>query len=219
MALHRADWNVIIVGRWNRSIFTPAGIGRRLFKLDDLQQLMVAVPLDGVSPYQVKHPDLGVIVSTEEGRLRINLDKQEYSVLESAMKTGINALQWLPETPVTAAGFNVVFQSSEPVPQLASLLQSSVDAKLGEFQHEISGRSLNRTVPFRNGKLNITLIGEGDNFRVSFNFHKDSSRSVELIEWLNLPIDEIEKTVIKLLQIFDLDVEEYADVTNSESST
>lgn len=69
MGLKATEWSVVVVGRWNRAILTPNGIAKRVFKLAELSQMVVAVPLDGVSPYIVKNPDQKIAATTDEGRL------------------------------------------------------------------------------------------------------------------------------------------------------
>jgi len=214
MALRPVDWSVIIVGRWNRSIFTPERIGKRMLGLEDPQGLEVMVPLDGISPYFVKHPQKGIIVSTEATRLQVRPEKPDYASLALAMEAGVKALAWLPETPVSAAGFNVNFRTDESTADLARLLQSGVDAQLGGLGHNILARSLGRSVPFGDGRLNLAFAQEGDDFRFKCNFHRESSNPEDLKQWLCTPVSQIEGTLVTLLKAFDLETEEGADVAD-----
>ena len=92
MGLQPADWSVVILGRWNRAILTPNGIAKRLFKLAEAKQVLVAVPLDGVSPYMVRHPTQQIVAMTDEGRLLVQVVRADYKVLGEAMTAGAN---WL----------------------------------------------------------------------------------------------------------------------------
>ena len=214
MAFRPEKWIVVIVGRWNRSILTPGRIGNKILELDDPQQLLVAVPLDGVSPYQVKHPRQSIVVSADESRLRIHVERQDYTSLAQAMAAGVKALEWLPETPVTAAGFNVNFHASEPVPNLALLLQSSVDARLSDLEYEVVARRVVRSVPFGDGRLNLTFSGEGDGSTFECNFHRASTNTNELKEWLRTPVEDVERTVTRLLETLELEIQETTNGTD-----
>jgi len=218
MAVRSENWSVIILGRWNRSILTPERIGKRIFGLEDPQNVDIMVPLDGVSPYLVKHPQKGIIVSTEGTRLQVQPEKPDYDSLRLAMEAGVEALKWLPETPVTAAGVNVNFRAGETTADFARFLQSTVDGELAKLERTIIGRSVSRSVRFEEGRLNIGFAQEGDEFRLNCNFHRDSSNLDQLKQWLCTPVSEIERTVNGLLVAFDLEVEEHADVAHREPS-
>jgi hypothetical protein len=49
------NWDVVIVGFWNRAILTPNGIAKRLFKLPEGSGIEVLVPVNSLEPSQVKH--------------------------------------------------------------------------------------------------------------------------------------------------------------------
>jgi len=220
MGLRPYEWSVIIIGRWNRAILTPAGIARRVFGLDEFKQLYVAVPLDGVSPYQVRHPTGNITVRTDETRLRIHLEKEDYQTLKYAMVAGASALTSLPETPVSAAGFNVGFLMPEITPELAAMVAGDIDSRLAGMEHDIAARTLGRSLEYGVGKLNIGISCErkveAEEFRLSCNFHRASEDTNDLKEWLQTPVDEVQSTIEKLLEALDLTIEEAADAIDEE---
>lgn len=216
MALQPADWSVVIIGRWNRAILTPSGIRKRLFQLEEATQVRVAVPLDGVSPYMVGHPTQQIIVLTEEGRLRIQVERADYETLEQAMVVGANALTALPETPVTAAGFNVNFRSKETTTKMASLLLSESEKALVNSMCEPLARTVGSSLKHDEGKLNVTLTGSEDGFGLSLNFHRGSERVDELKQWLQMPVENVKTTTRRVLAAFELDVEEVSDDADTE---
>ncbi len=216
MSLRPERWNVIVVGRWNRSIFTPERIGKRLFGLDDPQQLEVLVPMDGVSPYLVKDPRQGLIVTLEGTRLEITLEQWNFESLRSAMETGVKVLDWLPETPVTAVGFNVRYQSDEMSPDLAGFVRSSADGALASLGYDISGRTVGRSVPFGDGVLNLSFAQGTDGSSFACNFHRAASAPGDLREWLSMPIERISEAVRDLVGALSLDIEERVDVADRE---
>ncbi len=44
MPLEPGEWNVVILGRWNRAIPTPQGIASRLFQLPPETEIGIEVP-------------------------------------------------------------------------------------------------------------------------------------------------------------------------------
>lgn len=216
MALRSAEWDVVIVGRWNRAILTPFGIRKHLFKFEEATQVRVLVPLDGLSPYLVGHPTQHIVVMTDEGRLRVQVEKPDYEALGHAMTAGMNALAALPETPVSAAGFNVNFSAKEATPQMAALLVSKSDSVLVTAGHKPVARTVGISLEHGAGRLNITMTGEGGGFGLSFNFHRGSEDAKELAKWLQTPVDQIEGAVNSVLGALGLYIEEVSDDANAE---
>lgn len=208
MSFKPTDWSVIIVGRWNQAILTPAGIAKYLFKVQDPKTLEIAVPMDGISPYQVKSPNSAIVVTTEINLLRIHLLVKDYDTLCDAMKIGVNALESLPETPVTAAGFNVKFRSSDYDSSQISLVSSDIDGILSDLSYRILSRTINRSLEYNGGKLNLVITITDSGFDVTFNFHRDSKDLTDLVQWLQTTKEEIEPKVIEILQALKLEIEE-----------
>jgi hypothetical protein len=216
MALQRTDWSVVILGRWNRAILTPNGIAKRLFKLDEAKQVLVAVPLDGVSPYMVRHPTQQIVAMTDESRLLIQVAKPDYETLGHAMTAGVNALTSLPETPVSAAGFNINFRSKEVTSKMASLLLSESEKALVDAGFRPVARILGRSLEHGAGTLNVTVAGGVDGFGLTLNFHRGTEVLDELKQWLQTPVEQLKGTVKKVLDAFGLDIEEIRNDADAE---
>jgi len=197
MTFEPFDWNVVIVGYWNRAILTPAGIGRRLFGLEEGTPVLVEVPMDGLGPHRVKHNGLTVIAET--GRLVVHTDASEYDFLDRARQAAVLAIKSLPETPLSAVGFNVRVRIKEPTDKLLTLLTAGVDNSLSDADFKIQSRSLRRRLLFQRGVLNLEMEHD-ENFRVVLNFERQSSKKNDLIEWLRIPIIEIEDVVANVFE-------------------
>ena len=174
MVIRPTDWSVVIAGRWNRAILTPAGIAKRLFNISESSQILVAVPLDGLSPYQVRHPEHDIVAMTDENRLIIMANKNTYACLGHAMDAGVNALEQLPATPVAAAGFNVNYHCSEVPPELGKLFEAAVDSRLAGISQDFKSRSIMRSLGYTNGALNVTLSWDNAGFKLQCNFFRPS---------------------------------------------
>ena len=197
MTLEAFDWSVAVIAYWNRAILTPAGIARRLFGLAQDTPVVVEVSMDGLAPFRVRHE--GLTVSAEIGRLVIHVDEPKYEGLDRAKALAAKAVDGLPETPLTAAGFNVRARIDDPPKELLAAIECGVDALLSDAQFTIKSRALRRTLPWGEGDLNLN-IQEEDDFRVELNFHRQSAKRHELVGWLNSPISEVAETVSKVFK-------------------
>ena len=216
MAFTAFDWNVVIVGRWNPAILTPAGIKTFVFGMAEDEKVHVAVPLDGLSPYVVRHPEQNVAVMLDVNRLLVTLVKQDYEALGYAMKAGIKALESLPRTPFAAAGFNIRFRATEATPEVVAMFDSEIDASLGELGYAISERSLSRSVPYNESRINIIITYKPDSWELLLNFHRDSKDKQALVEWLSMPVRAIETEVNRILGKLNIEIEETHDDDNGQ---
>lgn len=197
MKLEAFDWNVVIAGYWNRAILTPAGIGRRLFNLEEGTPVLVEVPMDGLAPPRVKNEGLTIIA--EMGRLFIGADDSKYASLDRARAIAVNAIESLPETPLTAAGFNIRFRVDEPSDKLLAITSCGADTLLSDSAFVIEERTLKRALNWKDGILNLS-INQGQSVRIELNFHRQSSKKEDLTTWLKYSIDDVKETVKIILE-------------------
>jgi hypothetical protein len=192
------EWSVVIVGAWNRAILTPAGISKRLFQLPEGTQLEILVPLDVIAPFRVKHDDISVTAASD--RLIINPAKNTYTNMVKAMDIARVALANLPETPVSAAGFNFKFKSVKPVPVLARVVDHQIDQFFADRNYLVSTRAITRTVKWREGEIRVAVSQESDlSYTILMNFHTDSDSTGTLKEWLSVPIGDARREVDSIL--------------------
>ena len=211
MPLTPKEWSVVVVGRWNRAILTPAGIAKRLFCLDESTPVEVSIAIDALAPPQVKHAGITVVAGWD--RLIVQPETCDFDGLGEAMAKACRAMENLPETPVTAAGMNVKYAASEPLEPLQQIAWHEWwDAQLSDQSYEIAGRSLMRALKWSEGQINFT-VGEEANgaFLVQFNFHRGSTNVDDLKKWVSTPVSEIEGQTKRLLfncmQIKEEDIE------------
>jgi len=193
-----AEWNVIVLGHWNRAILTPSGIAKRLFGLDEGTPIEVFVAIDALAPPQVKHG--GTIVMVGGDRLITVPETMDFHGLEGAMTIARRAMENLRETPVIAAGINLKYSCKEPIEALQDITRNSWwDDQLSDNQYEILGRALSRVLKWNEGQINFSVTEEADSsFQIQFNFHRGSSNIDELIDWLGKPIADLEKEIARV---------------------
>jgi hypothetical protein len=128
------------------------------------------------------------------------------------MAAGASTLEWLPHTPVSAAGFNVNFRAAEVTPSLAAMLANDiVDRSIGDSSFPVNARTLSRMLQFKGGNLNLGFSSDQGDFKLACNFHRSSTNQPELVEWLRTPIEEVKDAVIRIVRSLDLEIEETDD--------
>jgi len=197
MNVEPMNWNVVVVGYWNPAILTPAGIGRRLFGLPEGTPVLVEVPLEGLFPHRVKHDDL--TVTAEMGRLVVSADTPTYVLLDRAKEVAARAIEKLPETPLTAAGYNVRLRIGDPSDELLAATACEIDDLLSDAEFSIESWNTRRVLKMDDGVLNLSIEKDKD-VTVELNFHRPSTKPDELVTWLKRPIIEVEKTVSLVLE-------------------
>ena len=202
MPLETANWNVVVIGSWNRAILTPSGIGKRIFELDEGTPLEVQVPLGILAPPRIKHGETVVIAGDD--RLVVQTMTRDFQHLGQAMAAAKRAVKSLPETPISAVGINVRYSSSDSEESLMDLATHQSDSRLTDLGFKIVARTNRRKVQWKDGVINIsidTAVEEdgSSGFEVLFNFHRDTTVCEAVEQWLSTPPDELECQCRKLL--------------------
>jgi hypothetical protein len=192
MSLVGFDWNVVVIGFWNPAILTPGGIGRRLFGLEKGTPIAVEVPVDGLAPYRVTHEE--ITVTAEPGRLTVYAKSPNYAILDRARSVAIRAIEDLPETPVTAAGFNIRVKVESLPEALIPAITPRLDALLSDADFSIETRLLSRALKHGDGLLNMSLE-QKESLTVLLNFDQRSTKGIDLVSWLRQPMDGVQSTV------------------------
>ncbi|MGD1151561.1 MAG: hypothetical protein ABR911_01605 [Syntrophales bacterium] len=199
MILKPVEWNTVVVGSWNPAILTPQGIADILFKKPADVPVEIMVPLDGIGP-----PRVGIdeqIVTVELGRLVVESKKPEWSGLEQSRRIVLNAIEGLPRTPLSAAGFNVRYCLEGVAAELIELFETKFDALLSDAMIKILGREMRRSLEFNNGIINVHITGfDSTKYNVLMNFEKQSKATKDLVDWLNTGIESVKDIVRKILQ-------------------
>jgi hypothetical protein len=196
MPLEPYDWNVTIVGQWNRAILTPQGIITKLFERPPDTVVQVEVPIDAIGPYRVTLERLTVIATG--ARLVIEPEASNYEELWRAMEIGCAALRRLPETPLQAVGINVNFRSESETDALDSLLGSTWDDELASGDFVIARRALTRAIEFNCGAINIKIGQATSEQTLHFNFERRSTESADHVAWLSTDKDVLRDVIERL---------------------
>lgn len=199
MNIEPLNWSVVIAGYWNQAILTPAGIAYRLFKKPEGTPIQVEIPLDGIAPYRVR--DGSIVVMGQQKKLLISTEPPSYENLQRALEIADIALKELPETPVYAAGVNILYKIEDISEIILKYMTSEIDEALSDKSYQIVTRILRRSINWRQGKLNLEITYDEQSLGgISLNFERQSKKINDLIEWVNTPIEKIKSTTQEILE-------------------
>lgn len=194
------DWNVVVLGAWNRAILTPAWIAEIVFGLPAGSPLDVLVPLDAFAPFKVRHS--GLMVTPIPGQLLVEVETPSVHALGEAMAAMKRAIEDLPRTPLRACGVNIRFASPEPNEKLVERTRSKTEELLSGSGYDLRVRRRGETMTFKEGTLNfIADIPTSGQTILTFNFDRQCTTRVDALNWLNHPADEYESEAKKVLQL------------------
>jgi len=201
MLLTPAEWNVVVVGRWNRAILTPQGIITELFGQPEGTQFAIEVPVDGIGPYRVSYDDL--VVMADWSRLTVEATKNDYDSLAKAMAIAHKAIENLPVTPLSAAGYNVRYRGESGGDQPRALLEAvrhTWDGRFVDAGYPVAQRGLSRAVEWEGGRILVSLSSEKSGpVALDVNFERGGHREA-MMEWLRVPAKDIRVQVETILR-------------------
>ena len=221
MALQPEDWNVVVLGRWNPALFTPAQISSRIFGLPQGTPIEVYVPIDDVLlPSRVKHD--GMDIFANPAQLNVSIAQCSFEKLDQGRKIASDAIEQLPKTPLIAAGFNIRYRADGLPSSLASRFSAELDRRFSDENFSILGRQFHRILAFQKGRLLVRVANDPDEkAEVMLNFELKSNEPNVLREWLGVPIREVRDAVTQVLsavlELTEVDyVPEYIEYAGSE---
>jgi hypothetical protein len=212
MPLNPYEWNVVLVGHWNRAILTPQGIANRLFQLPPETEIGIEVPVDSIGPYRVSHSELVVMVNSVQ--LIVEATANDFTALQRAMRLAHRAMENLPETPVFAVGFNVRAQGSGDDPQLQPLIDATVllwDDRFNRVECPISRRDVTWVGDWQGGRVSVNLTRDQNDrqVKVQLNFERTGSRE-DMANWLARPVEEVKDQIRRIfIEVFQLPEEAF----------
>lgn len=204
MSFQPEGWAIVLAGRWNPAILSPAGIAKHIFHLPPAVQIQVKVPLDGVSAYLVSNPTETLVAHAALDRLQIDVVNCKFQDLIEGLQAGRNALEALPITPILAVGFNLNYKSANFETGIAVLVENEIEKRLRSAEYSITGNTSVWSFPFKDGQINLTIITNENETRVSCNFHLGTTDIARAKTWLSLSEADIKTELTKISGILNL---------------
>jgi len=209
MHLSPEEWNVVVIGRWNPALFTPARISSRIFGLPEGTPVEVYVVLDEVQLPRVKHN--GITVAPSSIQLVVTPEKSTFAELERAINIAHKVIEDLPRTPLDAAGFNLRYRAGELPLTLARRFSDDLDRRFATIDRKIVGRQFQRLLEFDNGRMRVQVTSEpNEKAELLLNFELRSTEHTELQEWLKSSIRDVRNTATEVFEkVLELLGEDY----------
>lgn len=162
------NWSIVIVGRWNVSIFHPAWLTKHLFEVPDVQIEFSTTP--GMAP-RFTGGDVRLI--PQNGSLALIPVTPVLASMEHVEHVACKVLELLVHTPVTAVGVNFGFEEPEAELSLLEKFPDPNSASLAERGLTIQHRASVWQVMKAGQMINISAVLKGGGVTVDFNFHSD----------------------------------------------
>lgn len=204
MISNQKTWTIVIIGFWNRMIFTPQWVCKELFGVAEVEAL---VPLNPLLPTVYRDKDVSLQVG--EDRVVFNARETTSACRERMEGLACSLLELLPKTPVSAIGVNFGFIEKAPEDSLLKCFNFSDDLSLGSADWDIERKKLTRRLVSGEKTLNLTLVykASGEIF-VDANFDFAVKSSEKAIGNIKGKTTEMYDTLIKLLKdVYDLTFE------------
>ena len=197
---------LVILGGWNRHIFTQDWVKRYLFPEDQEFEIDMLVPQDFNAKFiytRISSNDIKILLS--ENILKFNLVEIKYENFDRIEELALQLADYLPHTPVTAYGVNFIFTENKISKDLINLVRPSDLENIKHFTSEkyIRGFVLNDL------KFNTTLILSDDKVTFELNFHFNISDLVAFKTSISeTPILKLKEEAIKFIkQTYSLEFE------------
>lgn len=167
------SWTIVIAGNWNRMIFSPNWVGKKIFKTEALE---VRVPLQITNPVVYKFEDITLSIS--EDRVIIGMLVLSDECLTLGENIACMILQQLHHTPVSGIGVNFGFTEANPTKALVEALSHPDDSNISN-DWDIKKQDLSRRLVKDSQLLNMSIVSDDSGVEISANFHKEVKHANE----------------------------------------
>jgi hypothetical protein len=195
-------WSLVMVGHWNRMIFTPGWIVGRLTQAPEVG---IEVPVDNPS-LPIRFTFDGISLQVRSRRIEIHVERAEDSLLEKAKEVAIRILADLPHTPLSAVGFNFHFLADKPEGPLLGIFNLADVNNLSDANIKILATSIQRKLVIDGQIVNLTgSFQEDGRLLVAFNFHSDAKDTKQAIEFLKAHTIDLRQKAFEILKkVYDV---------------
>jgi len=159
-----AEWTIVILGAWNKSIFHPKWLTDHIFQQKDLT---IEVPMQPGLPMRITGD--GVLLIPRDDRLILGVTEVNDKLLLRMEEIAAKVLELLPHTPVSKVGLNFGYKT-ELDETLETRLPSLEPQGLEQAHLRVEARLYKWTCKFDGETINISVEVEGKEVRIKFNF-------------------------------------------------
>ena len=177
MKLDKPFTALVIVGGWNRHIFTPNWIKRYLFpdEQDEFKMEIQAQFPQGFNEQFVSPRILSkeVRIRLQGNRLNFTPVKNEDRHFDRIQDLALQLADYLPHTPVSGYGVNFFFADNHISEHLIDLIRPRDLEEIERFGASLAGEEYTRQLTLNGKNLNFTigLRSAEITFKLNFYFH------------------------------------------------
>ena len=211
MKLDKPSNTLVIVGGWNRHIFTQDWIKRYLFPREQEEftiDMMVAQGFNAqfVSP-RISSKEVEILF--QENRLNFNPVENKNQNFDRIQQLALQLADYLPHTPVTAYGVNFLFTENEVSGDLINLIRPKDLERIEQFGGSLTSEQYTRHLMLNGRDLNVTIRLEGEKVTFDLNFHFNISDLVGFKAGISeISILELKEEAIQFItEIYSLELE------------
>ena len=195
--------NIVLLGGWNRNIFTPQWVASSLGHVDEVGfQLAVDDPN---LPFRISFRDYVLTVRSDRLQLYSTIVSDES--LHGTRDLAVRLLEMLPHTPISALGVNFAWRELDPPRSLLPLFTLDDTIPLADAGKIATDTAIKRSFPWKESVLNLTIaLSAAGHVRVEFNFHWAVAGAVDATQHLNQCVSDAGETARTLLRtVYDLE--------------
>ncbi len=165
MKLKADSKTLVLLGLWNKQIFTKEWVSKYLLPGEDLN-LEFSTKLTGA--HRISSKD--VRIEIDGFRLSIIPIKNNDKIYEIVEELSLKIADYLPHTPVSAFGVNFIYEgNTEDIEK--KYIEFQDNAILESFGASIKKSEYLHSVEIDNKNLNIKIINDAESLVLDLNFH------------------------------------------------
>lgn len=169
--------NIVVVGVWNRAVFTPDWVKRNLFSLGT--QISVEFSMNPNSSLLYKTDSFTFCIIGE--RLCMNIIRNDDSARREMVSVFRNICRLLMQTPVTALGLNFIFEESSDYGFING--ENATSAFIKQTQLELINQSFTRAFKISDTEtLNLKVAKDDEVYIFDFNYNTRLNCINDIIE-------------------------------------
>lgn len=200
-------WNIVLAGFWNRAIFTPEWVGKLLFNAAEVETMISIMPY---LPIIYRNQQVAVEVSTP--RLVFRPRELSDACIHVAEHMAHTVLAKLQDTPLVGVGVNFAFVESAPSSRLVELFNLPDDDALVDTGWTVKERRLVRQVQRQDATLNLSLVFNGQEVTIEFNFHTETTENSVALQAVSDRVIVLRDQALQLLKnVYELQPSEGED--------
>ena len=211
MKLDKPSNVLVIVGGWNRHIFTQDWIKRYLFPGEQEEFTIDMLVAQGFNAQFVSPRILSkeVEILFQENRLNFNPVENKNENFDRIQELALQLADYLPHTPVTAYGVNLLFTENEVSGDLINLIRPKDLERIEQFGGSLTSEQYTRRLVLNGRIFNITIKLEGEKVIFDLNFHFNIRNLVEFKAGISeTSILELKQEAIQFITgIYSLELE------------